>query len=130
NGSGTSSGHGDGQDGVGTEPGFGGRAIEVDQIVVESALVSGVGTGDRFGDLGIDVGDGFEDALAKVLGLIAIAKFKGFVLAGGRARRNNGAAKSAGLKKDVGLDGRIAARVKDLAGVNVGDFSRHIDSVS
>src|SRR5208337_1832144 len=130
NGSGASGGHGYRKDGVGTEPGFGGRAIEGDQIVVESALVGGVGTGDRFGDLGIYVGDGFEDALAKVLGLIAIAEFEGLVFAGGRARGNNGTAEGAGLKKDVGLDGRIAARVKDLAGVNAGDSSGHIDSVS
>jgi len=130
NGSGARGGHGDGEDGVGTETGFGGRAIEVDQIVVESALVNGVRAGDRFGDLGIDVGDGFEDALAEVFGLIAVAKFEGFVFAGGRARRNNGAAKSAGFEQDIGFDGGIAARVKDLAGVNAGDFSGHDGGVS
>ena len=129
-GRGASSGHGDGKDGVGTKPGFGGRAIQGDQCVIEGTLVNCVRAGDRFGDLGIDVGDGFEDACAEVFRLIAIAEFQGFVFASGSARGNDGAAESAGLEQDFGLDGGIAARVKDLAGVNAGDFSGHVGSVS
>jgi hypothetical protein len=129
-GSGAGGGHGDGEDGVGAETGFRGRAVEGDHFVVEGALVGGVETGDGFGDFGVGVVDRFQDALAKIFGFVGIAEFEGFVFTGGGAGRNSGAAESAGFEGDVGLDGGIAARINDLAGADAGDFGGHVGSGS
>ena len=43
-------------------------------------------------DFGVGVGDGFEHSFAEVSGLVAVAQFEGFVLAGGCAGRHRGAA--------------------------------------
>ena len=129
-GGGAGRGHGDGEDSVGAEAGFRGRAVESDHFVIESALVGGVGTNDGFGDFGVDVGDGFMDAFSQILGLVAIAEFDGFVFAGRGAGWNSGAAKRAGFEGDFGFDGGIAARVKDLAAVNPDDFGGHGDDGS
>jgi uncharacterized protein YqfA (UPF0365 family) len=66
--------------------------------------------------LAVHVGDGLLHALAEVARLVAVAQFDGFVLAGGGAGRNRGAADSAAGEANVDLDGRIAAGIDDLAG--------------
>ncbi len=60
----TGGGHGDGENGVGAEAGLGGRAVERNHFVVEGTLLSGVETGDGFGDFSVGVGDSFEHALS------------------------------------------------------------------
>ena len=75
---------------------------------------------DRRGDLALDVRDRLRHALAAV-GLPAVAKLDGLVDAGRGAGRDRGPAERARLEPHVDLDGRIAARVEDLAGVDVGD---------
>ena len=75
---------------------------------------------DRRGDLALDVRDRRRHALAAVR-LAAVAELDRLVDAGRGARRHGGPAERAGLEPDVDLDGRVPARVEDLAGVDVGD---------
>jgi hypothetical protein len=65
-----------------------------------------------------DVRHRLEHALAAELALVAVAKLDRLVGAGGGTRRNGRAADRAVRQDDVDLDGRIAARVEDLAGVD------------
>jgi hypothetical protein len=74
--------------------------------------------------------DGLQNTLAKEFGLVAVAKFEGFVLASGSSGRDNGAAEGAGFEQHIGFDGRIAARIEDLASANAGDFGGHDSSDS
>ena len=69
-GGGAGGGHGDGEDGVGAEFGLVGGAVEFDHFGVDALLVAGVEA---------------LDGLADVVGLVAVAEFDGFVLAGGGA---------------------------------------------
>ncbi len=124
-GGGAGGSHGHGEDGVGAEPGLGGRAIEGDHSVIEGALVGGVETGDGFGDFGVGVGNGLEHALAEIFRFVTVAELEGFVLAGRSAGGDGGAAKRSAIKDDVGFDGGIAARIDDLAGVDFDDLSGH-----
>jgi hypothetical protein len=70
------------QHGIGAELAFVGGAVEREQVPVKSLLVEGVAAHEAFGNRGIDVGHGLLNALAEVAALIAVAEFKGFVLAG------------------------------------------------
>ena len=114
-GGGAGGGHGDGEDGVGAEIGFVGRAVGVNHFAIERVLVGGVEAGDGFGDFGVHVADGFQDAFAEVARFVAVAEFVGFVFAGGCAGRNGGAADGAACDVDVGFDGGIAAGIDDFA---------------
>ena len=67
----------------------------------------------------LDVRDRLRHALAAVGGLAAVAQLDGLELPGRSAGRNGRAAERAGLEPHVDLDGRVAARVEDLAGVDV-----------
>jgi len=58
--------------------------------------------------------------LAAPLALVAIAELAGLVGAGRRAGGHNGAVQ-AGLGDDVDLDGRVAAGVVDVTGVDLAD---------
>ena len=120
---GAGAGHGDGEDGVGAELGLVLGAVDGDHGGVDQALVGGVHAGEFRREDGLDVFDGVEDALAQVVGLVAVAQFDGFVLAGGGARRHSGAAHGAAVENDVGFDGGIAAGIKDFAGANGNDLS-------
>ena len=64
-----------------------------------------------WGEDGLDVFYGLQDAFAEVMGLVAIAQFNGLVLAGRCSAWNGGAAERAGFKDYVCFYGRIAARV-------------------
>jgi len=120
---GAGSGHGYGEDGVGAEFAFIGCAVESDHGLIEQALVGCIQPFDFWGNDAFDVGDGLEDALAEVVGFVAIAEFHSLVLAGGGARRHNGAALSAAFEDDISFHGRISARVEYFAGANGNNFS-------
>jgi hypothetical protein len=88
------------------------RAVELDQAV-ERLLIPYVRAADRYGDLGVDVGNGVSDALAAPR-LPAVAELDRLVRAGRRARRHRGAAACARFEDNVHLNRRIAARVEHL----------------
>ena len=89
-------------------------------VCVEGALLGGAGARQRRGDLAVDVGDRLRDALAGP-GVAAVAQLDRLELAGRGARGDRGEAARAGLERDLDLDGRVAARVEDLARVDGGD---------
>src|SRR4029078_3522056 len=77
-------------------------AVEVDQRLVEAALVAGVEAAHRLGDLAVDVAHRLGHALATPL-LAAVAQLEGLVYAGRRAGRNCRPAGRAGLEPDLDL---------------------------
>ncbi len=101
------------------------RAVERDERRVEAALVVGVEAGDRRGDLAVDVRDRLRDALAAP-GLAAVAQLGRLELARRGARRHGRAAGGAGAQDELDLDGRVAAAVEDLAGVNAIDLAHGV----
>ena len=113
-------GQGDPEQRVGAEAALVRGAVELDHRLVERALLGGAGAGQRRGDLAVDVGDGARDALAGP-GVATVAQLDRLELAGRGAGGNRGQTAGAGLQRDFDLDGRIAARVEDLARVDGGD---------
>ena len=122
-GRGAGAGHGDGEDGVGAELGLVLGAVDGDHGGVDEALVGGVHAGEFGGEDGLDVLDGVEDAFAHVVGLVAVAELDGFVLAGGGAGGDGGAAHGSAGEGDVGFDGGVSAGIEDFAGGNGDDLS-------
>ena len=116
-------GHGDGEDGIRAQLALVGGAVERDHGLVDEALIGGVHAFELGGDHGFHVGDGLQHAFAEVVALVAVAQFHGLVLAGGSARRHNGAAQSAAFKNYVRFHGRIAARIQNLARANCNNLS-------
>ena len=79
------------EDGVGAESRLAVGAVERDELVVEQPLVGGFHAHDQVGDLAVHVGDGRAHALSAVA-LAAVAELDGFVHAGARPTRHDGAA--------------------------------------
>ena len=69
------------------------------------------------------VGHGLQHALAQVVALVAVAQLHGLMLAGGGARRHNGASQCAALQNHIGFHGRISARIKHFARANRNNLS-------
>lgn len=114
-GGGAGHGHRGGQDGVGAQAFLGLGAVQLDQGAIDEGLLLGVQAHQRFRDFGIEVLDSAQHALAEIAALVAVAQLDGFAGAGGRARRHGRAAHGAGLQQHVTFDGRVAARIQDLA---------------
>ena len=74
------------------------------------------------GDGLVDVADGLANALAKKAVLHAVAQLPGFVLAGARAARHDRVAARAASKSYNSFNGWIAARINNLAAVNLNDL--------
>lgn len=102
-------GHGDTEDGVGTQGGLVWCSIELVQEGVNGGLVLDVDVLlDERGRNGVvDVGDGLGNTLTAPLGLVSIAEFASLVRAGGGTGGDNGTVK-ASLGDNVDLDGRVA----------------------
>ena len=84
------------------------RAVELDQRLVEEALVEAFDPDDRLADLAVDVRDRALDALAAVA-VAAVAQLDRLVGAGARPARDGRAAPGPGEELDLDLDGRVAA---------------------
>jgi hypothetical protein len=84
-------------------------------------LVGGEHAAECGSQLAVEVFDGVQHALAKVAGLVAVAEFAGFVLAGRGTAGDSGAADDAAFEDDVGFDGRITAGVDDLSAADFND---------
>ena len=115
----------DAENGVGAELGFGGGPVEREHGAIDADLVERVLADERWRNLGFDVGDGVEHALAEVAFLVAVAQFEGFVLAGGGAGGHGGAAERAGGEADIDFNRGIATGVEDFAGGDCCDGCVH-----
>jgi hypothetical protein len=113
--------HGRAENGVGSQPGFGRRAIQRDQAIVDRPLSERVAPDERAPDLAVHCCDRALDTLAAEAPRIAIAEFERLLRAGRRARRNRRASARAALQRDVDLNCGIASRVEDLASVDIAD---------
>jgi hypothetical protein len=102
-------GHGDTEDGVGTQGGLVRCAIELVKESVYGGLVLDVDVllDERGGNGVVDVADSLGDTLTAPLGLVSIAEFASLVRAGRGTGGDDGAVK-AGLGDNVDLDGRVA----------------------
>src|SRR5690606_176682 len=107
--------------GVGAKPPLVRRAIDLDHQPVDLDLFGRVGADDVLGDLAVDRRHRVEHALAEETRLVTIAPFDGLVCAGRGAGRHRRTSHRAVFQRDVDLDGRVAAAVEDLAGVDVDD---------
>ena len=116
-------GHGDGQNGIRAQLAFIRRAIELNHGLVDEPLVGGVHAFQLRRNHRLHIGHGLQNALAHVVALVAVAQFHGLMLAGGGARRHNGAAQGAAFQNHVRFHGRIAARIQNLAGTNGNNLS-------
>ncbi len=103
----------DAQDGVGAQAALVGRAIEVDQGGIETALVERLKALNGRGDLAVDVLDGPPDALPAVT-IASVAKLDGLVGPGRRPRGHGSPPRGAGGQQDLGLHGWIAPGVEYL----------------
>src|SRR5690606_34912701 len=73
-------------------------------------------------DLRVDVRHRPGDALAEVAFRIAVPQLQRLARARRCARGHRGAAHRPGFEDDVGLDGRVAPRVEDFAGPDIGNL--------
>jgi len=107
-GGGLSNGHGDTEDGVGTELSLVLGSIELVEESVDSGLVLDVDVllDQSRGDLVVDVGNGLGDTLAAPLALVTIAELASLVGTGGGTGGDDGAVK-ASLGDDIDLDGGV-----------------------
>ena len=101
----------------------------LDQTLVHRPLVGRVEAGDRGGQLAADVRNSLHHGLAPV-GVAAVAQLDRLVHPGRGARGNGGATAGARLELDVDLDGRVAARVEDLAAADGDDGGLHSVSLA
>ena len=108
------------EDRVRAEPRLRRRAVERDERAVDAALVGGVEPEERVGDLAVDVADRAGDPLPQP-GVAAVAELDGLVLAGRGAGWHRREPERSRIEPDLDLDGRIPARVEDLAAVDVDD---------
>ena len=109
------------QHGVGAQPPLVLGAVELDHARVQEGLLARIEAHERRGEHGVHVLDRLEHALAAVAADIPVAQLDGFARAGGGAGGHRRAAHHAGFQHHVGLDGRIAARIQDLAAANIDD---------
>ncbi len=87
--------HRDGEDRVGAELALVGRAVELEQALIDRRLIERAQADDCRTELLVDVLDGLQHALAEVALLVAVAELDRFVLAGGRAARDRTATETA-----------------------------------
>ena len=107
------------EDGVGAEAGLVGRAVEIDQDVVDLDLLRRVHAADGVEDLALDIGDrGLAHALAAVAGIVVVAQLHGLMRAGGGAGGHGGAAHGAAFEDDFGLESGARGRVAVPSGAS------------
>src|SRR5262249_35615169 len=97
------------------------RPVELDQRPVECALVPFVEAVNGVCDLRLDVPDRAQDALPAVRRLVTVAELDRFELSRRRSRGNRGAPHGARLQRDLDLDGRVPARIENLACMDAAD---------
>ena len=110
----------DAQHRVGAQDLFVFRTVEFDHAVVDGRLIQSIEADDFVRDLFVDVVDRLQHPLAlEELLFLGVSQFPSFVHAGAGAAGDRRAAKRAVGQGHVDLNGRIAAAVENLSGVNV-----------
>ena len=94
------------------------RAVELEHAPVDLALVERVEPDERGPDDLRDVRDRPEHALAAEALRVLVPQLDGLVLAGRGPARDGGASEGTVDERHVDLDGRVAARIEDLARLN------------
>ena len=115
----------DSEERVGAELRLVRRAVKVDEQPVEADLVESVDPEQLRPDRVVDVAHGRQHALAAVPLRVAVAQLDRFVCTGRGSGRDHGGAHGAVRQEQVDLDGRVAARVEDLASDDVLDQAGH-----
>ena len=105
----------DPEDRIGAELALVVGAIQLDHLRIQLRLVARVEADQGHLEHGVDVLDRPERALATIALGVAIAQLHRLARPGGCARWHGCAAVDAGGQDDVRLDGRVAARIDDLA---------------
>ena len=124
-GRGLSGSDGNTEDGIGAEAGLIIRAVQLDERLVNEALVISFEASDFIADFLVDVFYGLLHALAQVA-VAAVAQLVCLVHTGGCAGGNAGSAVGAVLQEDLGLYGRVTAGIQDLASKCVDDTSHAV----
>ena len=110
----TGHGHAHGQDGIGSQAGFVGAAIEFIHGGIDRALIQGTQSAEGRCQPLFHIADGLVDSLAEVTHGVAIAQLMGFVGTGAGTAGHNRPATSASLKQYLGFDRWGAAGVQDF----------------
>jgi len=105
------------------------RTVEVHQGLVDQSLVVGGQADHRRGDRVEHPLDRLLHTLAAVA-RAAVAQLDGLVLAGGGPGGDRRACRGSVDQGDLDLDGRIAARIEDLAGGDLFDDGHGLSLVS
>ena len=79
------------QNGVSTQVALRRRTVEVEHLIVDGALIEHIVATKRGSNNVIDILNSFQNALATITSLVAIAKFECFVFTCRSTRRNAGA---------------------------------------
>ena len=119
------SGHGDTQQGIGAELALVLRAIQRDQLGVQTLLVCRIETLQRLGDRRVDVADRLRHTLAAIARLVAITQLNRLARSGRGATGDRRATEAAIGESDFGLQRGIASRIEDFTGVDAGDLCAH-----
>ncbi len=107
------------EDRIGAEILFVRRAIELDHPLVDGDLVERIHAHKLVSDFFVDVVDGFQHALAQKVRLVAVAQLPGLMHTGAGAAGNGGRANRVIVQSYIDLDGRIAAAIENLPGVDI-----------
>jgi hypothetical protein len=102
------------QDGIGTQLALVRRAVEVQHSPVHACLIQRVRSEDGLANGPVHIFNCLEDSLAPEPLLVAIAELQRFMHTGRCARGHCCTAESAVVQADLDLNGRVAARIKDL----------------
>ncbi len=121
----------DAQESVGAEARLVGSAVELDQRVVEAALLGQRRADEGVADLAGDVANRVQDAEAAEA-VAAVAQLAGLVRSGRAAGGDVGGSDHTALELEVDLHGRQTAAVEDLSGPNIGDggFAHRVTSLA
>src|SRR5205807_2424136 len=126
---GAGGGERDGESGVGAEARFVRRAVEFDQAAVERVLIGRIVVQNCWRDHVLDVFDRSVNAEAVVPRCITVAELASFRPAGAGPAWHARSTHDAAIEMNFRLNRRLAAAVKNLAGVNFGDRG-HADDYS
>ena len=93
-------------------------SVDLDQDLVDDALLARIDAFDRRAQLIDDGGDGLQDALAPVTGLVAVTQLVRLEGPGGRAGGDGRPLDDPVVEEHLHFDGRVSARIQDLARVD------------